>query len=90
MTEVDWGKQLSKFIAASEARVASYKKLVQQAYKAGDRELVDLFKSFQKDEEKYLKRRRLEKRYWNEDVWGWYFMESRKLYAEDEANPDTG
>lgn len=89
MTEADWGKQLSKFIAAAEARVASYKKLVQQAYKEGDRELVDLFKSFQKDEEKYLKRRRLEKRYWNEDVWGWYFMESRKLYAEEEG-PDSG
>lgn len=75
MEQEDWGKALGKIIAASEARVASYKKLVQEAYKKGDRELVDLFKEYQHDEERCLRRRRWEKTCWNHDVWGWYFMD---------------
>lgn len=70
----DWGRVLGKIIGASEARVASYKKLVQEAYKKGDRELVEMFKEIQHDEEQWLKRRRWEKTCWNADVWGWYFM----------------
>lgn len=61
----DWGRVLGKMIGACEARVASYKKLVQEAYKKGDRELVELFKESQHDEEKWLKRWREEKTRWN-------------------------
>lgn len=32
----EWGKTLSKMIGATEARVASYKKLVGEAYKKND------------------------------------------------------
>lgn len=67
----DWGRTLGRFISNTEARVASYKKLVQEAYKAGDRELIDLFKSFEKDEEKALKRLRKEKTAWNEGSYLW-------------------
>lgn len=69
VSEPDWGKELSRFITATEARIASYKKLVQEQHKLGDRELIDLFKSFQKDEEKWLRRLRLEKTAWNEGRW---------------------
>lgn len=70
----DWGRVLGKMIGATEARVASYKKLVGQSYKEGDRESVELFKEIQHDEERWLKRLRWEKSCWNADVWGWYFM----------------
>lgn len=69
MSEPDWGKELSRFITNTEARIASYKKLVQEQHKLSDRELVDLFKSFQKYEEKWLRRLRLEKTAWNEGMW---------------------
>jgi len=65
----DWGKTLSRYIAASEARVASYKKLVGQAYKNKDQELVTLFKDCRKEEEKWLKALRAEKTDWNARCW---------------------
>lgn len=55
-------------IGRTEARVASYKALVTDSYKKGDRELIDLFKEFEHDELKFLKRLREEKRRWND---GW-------------------
>lgn len=70
----DWGRVLGKMIAASEGRVASYKKLVGEAYKQGDRELVETFKECQHDEERNLKKLRWEKTCWNANCWGWYFM----------------
>lgn len=71
----EWGNALGKMIARTEKRVSSYKKLVGEAYKAQERDLVDLFKGFQKDEERFLKRLRKEKTYWNEDVWTWILFE---------------
>lgn len=65
----DWGKCLSRFITNTEARVASYKKLVGQAYKNGDQELVTLFKEFRKEEERWLKSLRMEKTDWNAGMW---------------------
>lgn len=73
LDENDWGKQLSKLIAASEGRVASYKKIVQEAYKSGDRETVETVKKFQRDEEKYLKSFVEEKTFWNTGRWGMNF-----------------
>lgn len=67
----DWGRALGKMISRTEQRVASYQKLVQTAYKAGDRELIDLFKASEKDEEKFLKRLRKEKTAWNEGSYLW-------------------
>ena len=64
----DWGRVLGKMIARTEARVSIYQKLVQEAYKAGDREHIDLFKESQKDEEKFLKKLRREKTAWNEST----------------------
>lgn len=69
----DWGPILGKLIAASEARVTSFKKMTQEAYKAGNRELIPLFKEMKKSEEKLLKSRRWEKTCWNARVWEWYF-----------------
>jgi len=66
---LDWGKQLQRIIAATEARVANYKQLTQNAYKAGDQELVAIFKPLKKDEEKWLKARREEKTSWNQGLW---------------------
>lgn len=63
---LEWGAVLGKMIGRTEARVANYKGLVTAAYKAGDRELVDLFKEFEHDELKFLKRLREEKRRWND------------------------
>jgi len=63
-----WGYVLGKMIGRTEARVASYKALVTDSYKKGDRELIDLFKEFEHDELKFLKRLREEKRRWND---GW-------------------
>lgn len=69
----EWGRTLGKMIGQTEARVASYKKLVQDAYKVGDREFVDLFKESQHDEERFLKKLRYEKTAWNESVpWSSY------------------
>lgn len=65
----DWGKELSRLITGSEARVASYKKLVGQAYKNKDRVLVSLFKACKQAEEKKLKRLRQEKQDWNVGLW---------------------
>lgn len=70
----EWGKTLSKMIGATEARVASYKKLVGEAYKKNDRELVELFKGFRQEEEKWLKSLRWEKTCLNAGVWEWYFQ----------------
>jgi hypothetical protein len=64
----EWGLVVGKMIGRTEARVASYKGLVTDAYKNKDRELVDLFKAYEHDELKFLKRLRDEKRRWNE---GW-------------------
>lgn len=86
----DWGKVLGKMIGRTEARVASYKKLVGEAYRANDRDLVDFFKSCQKDEEKFLKRLRKEKTYWNEGVWGWILMDRRHEEDEDAGRADRG
>lgn len=63
-----WGATLGKMIGRTEQRVGIYKKLVNDAYKAGDGELVDLFKAAQKDEEKFLKKLRQEKTEWNEST----------------------
>lgn len=70
-----WGKFLGKSIANTEARILNYKKLVQEAAMAGEREWVSFYKSLQKDEEKNLRRKRKEKTYWNEDVWCWIWRE---------------
>jgi len=70
----DWGRILGKTLGAVEARVASYKTLITEAYKAGDGELVTLFKGIKKEEEKVLKALRWEKTCWNAGVWEWYFM----------------
>lgn len=69
----DWSRALSKMIGATEARVASYKKLVGEAYKQSDRELIELFKGFRQDEEKWLKKLRWEKTCLNAGVWEWCF-----------------
>ena len=74
----DWGKVLGQMIARTESRVAAYKKQVQQAYKEGDRDLVDFFKECQHDEEKFLKSLRREKTFWNEGVWEWTFRASER------------
>lgn len=63
----DWGKILGKMIFRTETRVASYKKIVQTVYQTTkDRELINLFKEFEHDEEKFLKKLRKEKTAWNE------------------------
>lgn len=67
----EWGKALSKMILATEGRIASYKKLVEAAYKAGDREMVEMIKGFRQDEEKWVKRLRWEKTCLNAGVWEW-------------------
>ena len=67
----DWGQVLGQMIARTEGRVTSWKQRVQQAYKAGDRDLVDLFKECQHDEERFLKRLRKEKTCWNDGAWEW-------------------
>lgn len=67
----EWGKTLSKMIGATETRIASYKKLVGDAYRVGDREMVEVCKGFRQDEEKWLKRLRWEKTCLNAGVWEW-------------------
>lgn len=65
----DWGKTLSRYITASEARVKSYKILVGQAYKNKDDGLKTLFKALRQAEEKWLKALRQEKTDLNAGVW---------------------
>ena len=65
----DWGKTLSRFITATEARVKDYKILVGQAYKNKDEGLVRLFKAIKQAEEKWLKALRQEKTDLNAGLW---------------------
>lgn len=68
-TEEDWGRELGRMIGRAEARVASYKKLVSQAWKNGDDGLKSLFKAIRQAEEKSLKALRQEKTDWNAGMW---------------------
>lgn len=65
----DWGKTLSRYITATEARVKLYKILVGQAYNQKDKGLVRLFKALRQAEEKWLKALRQEKTDLNAGVW---------------------
>lgn len=70
---MDWPNKLGKIIGRTEQRVASYKKLVGEAYKNNDKDLVFEFKKLRQDEEKFLKKLRHEKTCMNAGVWEWYF-----------------
>lgn len=70
---MDWGTQLTKFITAAEARVAVYKVLL--AALRHDPELLTMLREDKNSEERYLKRLRREKTYWNEGRWEAYLLD---------------
>jgi N-acetylglucosamine kinase-like BadF-type ATPase len=66
----DWGRMLGSMISATETRVAQYRRLVQEAYRAGDRDTIAMLKPIAQDEAAWLKRLRAEKTAWNDGTWG--------------------
>lgn len=79
-------EELSRFITNTEKRVESYKKLVTEAYKNGDKELTSLFKEMKQDEEKALKRLRELKTDFNAGTWTFLSKEEKKEIWQSEQH----
>lgn len=69
MNYEDWGVTLARFITASEARVKSYKDIIQTAYKTGNRDVIPEIREYQKSEESWHKSLVKEKTEWNAGMW---------------------